>query len=53
MGIAIRKAKILALGMGISQAETNKSGLESAMEEEGNCLEVEAYVLDEESGEGT
>ena len=38
MGIAIRKAKKLAFGMGISQSEANKAEAYETVEEESNFL---------------
>ena len=46
VGIAIRKAKQLALGMGISQSNAKKASEYAALEEESKCLSSEA------SGEG-
>ena len=41
MGIAIRKAKKLALGMGLSQSEAKKAAEYEAAEEEGKYLAAE------------
>ena len=40
VGLAIRKAKKLALGMGISQSEAKKAAEDAAAEEESKCLEA-------------
>ena len=42
MGIAIRKAKKLAFGMGISQSEANKAEAYETVEEESNFFTAEA-----------
>ena len=52
MGISYRKAKKLALGIEISQAETKKSQEDAAAEGEGNFLATELAGDGEESDEG-
>ena len=52
LGIYMRKEKILASGMGLSQSEENKSGEESEVEEEGGLMVTEIAWEDEESGKG-
>ena len=42
MGIAIRKAKILALEMALSKSEAKKEAEDAAAEEEIKCLAEEA-----------
>ena len=42
MGLAIRKAKRLALGMALSKSEAKKSAEDAAAEEERKCLAAEA-----------
>ena len=46
MGLAIRRAKKSALGMGISKSKANKAAEDAAAEEESKFLAAEA------SGEG-
>ena len=46
MGLAIRKTKQLALGIGIFQYKANKAAADSAAEEESKCL------AEESDGEG-
>ena len=49
VGLAIRKAKKLALGMGISQYEAKKSAEDAKSEEERKCLAAEAAGEGEKS----
>ena len=42
VGIAIRKAKKLALEMALSQSEANKAAEDAAAEEESKCLAADA-----------
>ena len=42
MGLAIRKAEILALGMGLSRSEANKAVEEATAGEQSKCLAAEA-----------
>ena len=46
------KGEKLALGIGLSQDETNKEAEDPASEEMGECLESEAYGEGEDSDEG-
>ena len=52
MGLAIRKAKKLALEMALSKSEANKAAKDAAAEEEIKYLAVEAAVEGEKSDEG-
>ena len=52
VGIAIRKAKILALGMGLSKSEAKKAVEDAAEEEERKCLAAEAAGEGEKSDDG-
>ena len=52
MGLAIRKAKKLAFGMGLPQSEANKAAGDAAAEEESKCLAAEAAGKGEKSDEG-
>ena len=49
MGLAIRKAKILALGMGISKSEAKKAAEDATAEEESKCMAAEAAGEGEKS----
>ena len=42
MGLAIRGAKNIALGMGISQSKAKKAAAYAAAEEERKCMAAEA-----------
>ena len=52
MGLAIRKAKKLALGMALSKSEAKKAEEDAAAEKESKCLEEEAAGEGEKSDEG-
>ena len=52
MGLAIRKAKKLALGMGISQAKAKKVAEDAVAEGEGKFLVAEAAGEGEKLDEG-
>ena len=52
MGLAIRKAKKLALGMALSKSEAKKAAEDAAAEEESKCLAAEAAGEGEKSDEG-
>ena len=52
MGLEIRKAKTMVLGMGLSQYEAKKAAEDAAVEEERKCLEAEAAGEGEKSDEG-
>ena len=52
VGLAIRRAKTLALGMGISQSEAKKAAEDSAAEEERKFLAAEAPGEGDKSDEG-
>ena len=49
VGLAIKNAKQLALGMGISQSESNNSAEDATAEEERKCLAAEAAGEGEKS----
>ena len=49
MGLAIRNAKKLALGMGLSQYEAKKAAEDATAEEESKCLAAEAAGEGEKS----
>ena len=49
VGLAIRKAQKLALGMGLSQSESKKAAADATAEEESKCLAAEAAGEDEKS----
>ena len=49
VGLAIRKAKKMALGMGISQSEAKKAAEDATTGEDSKCLESEAAGEDEKS----
>ena len=42
MGLVIRKAKKLFLGMGLSQYEAKKAAKDATVEEESKCLAAES-----------
>ena len=52
VGLAIRKAKKLALGVGLSKSEAKKAAEDAAAEEEIKCLAEEAAGEGEKSDEG-
>ena len=52
VGLAIRKAKTMAFGVGISQSEAKKAAYDAAAEEERKCLAEEAAGEVEKSDEG-
>ena len=52
MGLAFRKAKKLALGMGLSQYKENRASEDTSTEEEMKCLVEEATGKGEKSYEG-
>ena len=52
VGLEIRKAKTMVLGMGLSQYEAKKAVEDAAVEEERKCLEAEAAGEGEKSDEG-
>ena len=49
MGLAIRKAKKLALGIGLYKSEANKAAEDATAEEERKCLAAEAAGEGEKS----
>ena len=49
MGLAIRKAKKLVFGMGLSQSEAKKASEDATSEEERKCLTAEAVGEGEKS----
>ena len=52
VGLAIRRAKKLALGMGLSQSKENNSAEDAAAEEKRKCLTSEANGEVKKSDEG-
>ena len=52
MGLAIRKAKTLALVMALSKSEAKMAAEDAAIEEDRKCLAVEATWEGEKSDEG-
>ena len=52
VGLEIRKAKKLALGMALSKSEEKKVAEDAAAEEERKCLAAEATGEGEKSDEG-
>ena len=53
MGLALRKAKKLALGMELSKSEAKKAEEDAAAEEDIKCLTAEASGEGEKSDEGS
>ena len=53
VGLAIRKAKKLALGVALSKPEAKKSAEDESAEEESKCLAAEAAGEGEKSDEGS
>ena len=51
MGLAIRKAKKVALGMGLSQSEAKKAAEDATAEKESKCMAVEAVGEGEKSAD--
>ena len=51
MGLAIRKARKLALEMALSKSEANKASEDPSAEEESKCLTAEAAGEGEKSDE--
>ena len=51
MGLAIRKAKKMALGMALSKSEARKASEDAVAEEESKCLVAEAAGEGEKSDE--
>ena len=52
MGLAVRKTKKLASGMGLSQSEAKKAAEDAAAEEDSKCLAAEAAGEGEKLDEG-
>ena len=52
MGLAIRKAKTLALGMALSKSEAKKAAEDAAAEEESKYMAAEVAGEGEKSDEG-